>query len=85
MQPCPPKHTHYSYLTSHTAAPDDYTAMETLLRFLSGANESCIMIPLNDDFVLENNETFDVALSTADLAVSLDPSFATVTIVDNDG
>lgn len=70
----------------YTTAPDDYTAMEILLRFLPGTNESCgIMIPIIDDSVLENNETFDVVLSTADLAVSLNPASATVTIVDNDG
>ena len=60
--------------------------MENPLTFLPGINESCsFVIPIIDDSVLENNETFDVVISTTDLDVSIDPSSATVTIVDNDG
>ena len=56
------------------------------LRFLPGVNESCrIVIPIIDDSVLENNETFSVVLNTEDQNVVLDLTSATVTIVDNDG
>ena len=43
------------------------------------------MIPIIDDSVLENNETFSVVLNTEDQNVVLDLTSATVTIVDNDG
>ena len=67
-------------------APDDYTSVEDVIIFSPGINESCTtMIPIVDDSVLENDEVFNVILSTTDSDVSLDPSSATVTIVDNDG
>ena len=66
-------------------APDDYASVENMLTFSPGINESCTtMIPIVDDSVLENNETFSVVLITADLDVSLDVASATITIVDND-
>ena len=43
------------------------------------------MVPIIDDAVLEDNQTFSVVLSTEDPNVALDPASATVTIVDNDG
>ena len=67
------------------SAPDDYTSVEDVIIFSPGINESCTMIPIVDDSVLENDEVFSVILSTTDSDVSLDPSSATVTIVDNDG
>ena len=60
--------------------------MENVLTFSPGVNESCTtIIPIVDDTVLENDEVFSVTLSTTDSDVSIDPSSATVTIVDNDG
>ena len=68
-----------------TAAPDDYSAMQTLLTFTPGVNVSCAtMVPIIDDAVLENSENLSVMLNTEDLDVSLVPSSASVTIVDND-
>ena len=64
----------------------DYNAVEgNLLTFTPAINVSCAtMIPIIDDNVLEDDQTFRVVLSTADLDVSLEPSSAPVTIVDND-
>ena len=68
-----------------TAAPDDYSALQNLLTFTPGVNVSCTtVVPIIDDAVLENSENFSVMLSTTDLDVSLEPSSASVTIVDND-
>ena len=53
--------------------------------FIPGVNELCTSeISIIDDLILEDNETFSVLLSTTDLDVSLEPSSASVTIVDND-
>ena len=69
----------------HTAAPDDYSAQQNFLTFTPGVNVSCTtVVPIIDDAVLEDSENFSVILSTTDLDVSLVPSSASVTIVDND-
>ena len=70
----------------HIAAPDDYSALQSLLTFTPGVNVSCAtVVPIIDDAVVEDNQTFNVVLSTEDPNVLLDPASATVTIVDNDG
>ena len=69
------------------AASDDFTTMRNIIvfTFIPGVNELCTSeISIIDDLVLEDNETFSVLLSTTDLNVSLEPSSASVTIVDND-
>ena len=66
---------------------DDFTAMRSILvfTFIPGVKRLCTSeISIIDDLVLEDNETFSVVLSTTDLDVSLEPSSASVTIVDND-
>ena len=70
----------------HTAAPDDYSALQNLLTFTPGVNVSCTtVVPIIDDAVLEDNQTFSIVLSTEDPDVLLDPASAIVTIIDNDG
>ena len=70
----------------HTAAPDDYSALQNPLTFTPGVNVSCAtVVPIIDDAVLEDNQTFGVVLSTEDPNVLFDPASASVTIVDNDG
>ena len=44
----------------------------------------CGDIPIQEDTILEPNESFTVELSTTDLDVILDPQSATVTIMDNE-
>ena len=74
------------YFTFITAS-SDYNAVEgNLLTFTPGVNVSCTtVVPIIDDGVLEDNQTFNVVLSTTDPGVLLDPASATVAIVDNDG
>ena len=56
------------------------------LTFAPGVNVlSTAVVPITDDAVLEDNETFSVVMSTTDPNVLLDPASAIVTIVDNDG
>ena len=45
----------------------------------------CQSISITDDFFLENDEVFVVALSTTDQDVILNPSITSVTILDDDG
>ena len=65
----------------------DYNAVEgNLLTFSPVMNVSCAtVIPIIDDNVLEDDQTFSVMLSTTELDVLLDPASATVTIVNDDG
>ena len=59
---------------------------DNLLTFTPEVNVSCAtVVPIIDDAILEDNQTFSVVLSTEDPDVSLDPASAIVTIVDNDG
>ena len=59
---------------------------DNLLTFTPALNLLCAtVVPIIDDDVLEDNQTFTVVLSTEDPYVLLDPASATVTIVDNDG
>ena len=47
----------------------------------------CREIPIFDDIICEDNEFFNIDLSTTDTGVNLNPgtSSGTVTIIDNDG
>ena len=57
-----------------------------LLTFTSEVNVSCAtVVPIINDAVLEDNQTFSVVLSTLDPDAIVDPAFATITIVDDDG
>ena len=58
--------------------------LPTQLTFQPGEIELCIQITIIDDVILEDNETFSVGLSTTDQAVLLNPSSATVTILNSD-
>ena len=48
-------------------------------------NRLCLMVLVMNDSVLEEDQTFSVVLSTADLDITLQSNPAVVTIVDNDG
>ena len=63
---------------------DYMEVLPTQLTFQSGETELCRQIIIIDDVVLEENEMFFVVLSTTDQAVLLNPSSATVTILNND-
>ena len=63
---------------------DYMKVLPTQLTFQPGETELCRQIIIIDDVVLEENEMFFVVLSTTDQAVLLNPSSATVTILNND-
>lgn len=59
--------------------------MELRFRVASATEPQCAGIPLVDDSIRENDETFFVMLSSSDGAVVINPSAATVTINNDDG
>ena len=72
----------------HTG-PADYGAINSPIIFNPGqeGQQMCREIPIFDDIICEGDELFNVALSTTDSGVNLNPllSTGTVTIYDNDG
>ena len=67
------------------AGPSDYTGVSRQLSFQPGGTELCTTINIINDVILEDSETFSVQLTATDQAVILNPSSATVSIIDNDG
>ena len=66
----------------------DYnTPNPTTFTFTSAQTVQCTNIPINDDSILEEIETFTIQLSQSspDPGVSVLPAIATVFIADNDG
>lgn len=62
----------------------DYVTSIGTVRFAAGETSKTFTIPFIDDVILEGNETFTISLSGATGASTGSPSFATVTILDND-
>ena len=65
-------------------ASSDYTTVSMDLTFNSGTTNQTVMIPITGDNVVESTESFTMSLTTADSAVTLNPSTTTVTIRDDD-
>ena len=65
-------------------ASSDYTSVSMDLTFNSGTTTQTVMIPIIGDNVVESTESFTVSLTSADSAVTLNPSTTTVTILDDD-
>ena len=65
----------------------DFTATNQLLVFDAAMSEHIVMIPIIDDDLLEHEERFSATLTqlASDDQVSLSPSEANITILDNDG
>ena len=66
--------------------PGDYTSvsnMELIFRQASASEPLCNNIQLENDDILESDESFFVILSSSDRAVTLEPNNATV-IINND-
>jgi hypothetical protein len=83
-----------NYFTSNNTAQagSDYSAQSGTVTFPSsttdpaGSAQQTITIPIINDSVLENSETFNVTLTSPSSNATLgNPSTATVTIVDDDG
>ena len=69
---------------------DDYTVVETTLRFAGNQDRACVAVPIVNDGEVEGDETFYISLSEdpnnpLDSRISLNPNRATVTIIDDDG
>jgi hypothetical protein len=65
-------------------AGEDYTATQTVVRFLPGETTRTLTIPLLNDSVIETNEIVGLDLSVVEGTQLGSVSNATVTIVDND-
>ncbi|WP_051366874.1 Calx-beta domain-containing protein [Hamadaea tsunoensis] len=74
-----------NYATSNgsATAPADYTATSGSIAFAAGQTSKQITVPIVDDTIDENNETFNVTLSGAVNAALTDP-LGVGTIVDQD-
>ena len=75
----------YSTASGTATAGDDFTPASGVLVFTNGEVLKTISIPIVDDTVVEDSETFTVSLfNPSGGAVLLNPSTTTVTILDND-
>ena len=75
----------YNPVSSHSPAVVDYEAVTTTLTFNDSTPTQVVTIPILDDQIVENNESFGVTLTTFDTAVTLSLQTTSVTIRDNDG
>ena len=66
------------------AAPGDYTAIAEDLTFSASETRICRNVISADDDILEDDEDLLLTLTTSDGAVFLEPSTATVTILNDD-
>ena len=66
------------------AAPGDYTAIAEDLTFSASETRICRNVISADDDILENDEDLLLTLTTSDGTVTLRPSEATVTILNDD-
>src|SRR5262249_40773870 len=76
-----------NYATSDgpATAGNDYVATSGTLTFADGEMSKTFTIPILDDMLVENNETFNLTLSNPTGGAALgSPATASVTIIDND-
>ena len=66
------------------AGSGDYQSLEMELVFGPSTSQHAVSIAITDDHVLEFDETLILRLSSASSSVTVDPSEATITIIDND-
>ena len=63
----------------------DYEPITVDLTFNEAVSRACAEVTIVDDDVFEEDETFDVTLTTTDGDITLNPDSGTVTITDQDG
>ncbi|HRD69289.1 MAG TPA: Calx-beta domain-containing protein, partial [Legionella sp.] len=73
----------YNTANNSAIAGSDYTSTNGTLTFAPGVISQSITIPITNDALFENNETFNVNLSNATNA-SIATSLGVATIIDND-
>ncbi len=62
----------------------DYTSVTELLKFSSYDTRDCVNIAIATDYLVENDETFTVKLSSSDDDVTFGVSIGKVVILDDD-
>ena len=63
---------------------DDYTSIQNDIEFTDAISQICTNISIENDSILENNETFNVTIASSDASVMIEVSSVTVCIKDND-
>jgi uncharacterized repeat protein (TIGR01451 family) len=79
--------TTINYATSNGSAkqPDDYSSTSGSLQFAAGETVKTFIVPINDDALVEGNETINVVLSSpGGGAVEGSPFTSTIVILDDD-
>src|SRR5439155_31795 len=74
----------YGSSNGTAVAGSDYTAVSGTLTFNPGTTSQTVSVPITDDSLNEDDETFTVSLSSPDRAALTSPSTATDTILNND-
>ena len=64
--------------------PEDYKAVQILLSFNESISEMCVDIPIEDDLISEDPQSFTVTITSNDTDVSFMRPIANITIIDND-
>ena len=62
----------------------DYTFPDMVVTFDGSQSEMCVLLMTTDDSIYEFDETVELQLSSNSMSVSLTPTLATVTIMDDD-
>ena len=67
-------------------APEDFLLLTNQLTFNpgNGLQRDCATITVGSDTILEDDESFSVALTTTDPDVTISPSTAVVTLTNDD-
>ena len=74
----------YATMDDSAVTGDDYTMGAGTITLSPGKTSETIVISILEDSAIEGAETFTVVLSSAPAGVSLNPTVATVRIIDND-
>ena len=74
----------FSTANGSAISPADYTGFTTNLVFTNGQTDFTVLIPIINDFLVESNETFTVALSSPVGGVLGGITNGTVLIIDDD-
>ena len=67
-----------------SVVPRDFTAVSLPLRIETSQSKACMNVTIDDDSIVEDEESFKVVVSSTDQNVDVGLSTTTVTILDND-
>ncbi|CAI8017312.1 Sushi, von Willebrand factor type A, EGF and pentraxin domain-containing protein 1 [Geodia barretti] len=74
-----------SFFPGSAQATQDFIASSKLIALAPGETEDRVKVPIIDDTIEEDAETFTAVLSVLEITVDVPAAVATVTIIDNDG